>query len=643
MATPVVACGFECGVLPSAGHHLQSGIGSPSFDTTTFRSGLRALRCDATAALVSGTLVFTGSTVAVGRVYIRFASLPSADCILADWDSSTNANIWFKASDSKLYARIGTTAGASGIAVTTGQWYRLDFKWDDTNNTSDLQVDGVAAGQARAAFSVAVPGRIPFGLLTSVTADIYFDDLILSVTAVDYPLGAGFVKSYIPNADGLHNVAGANDFEKTLTGTDITNATTDAWQLIDDRPLPTTSVDFVNGIGPPNSTDYVEWQYEDSAEANAPRAVEGLIVYHDASGAGTNNFSVTLREHAGGTSADIMAPATRNVGATITYARAQFATVPGTSDAWTTVKFNALRSRFLVSDASPDPYIDAAMLEAEFSSAAGTNAPAENAAGTGTANAPSIGLAPAAGLSSGTGVANAAAANIQPKAGVASGTGAVSDATTQVAPTAGNAAGTGAASNATTKIDATAGVASGTGAASDATVALAKDALAEAATGAGAAYGVTAQVAGSAALAAGTGAASDATVVFAHDAPAEAATGTGAAAGATTHIEPTADATAGTGAAADAAASVAPTAEVAAGTGAASDATVSTGGTFVEANAENAAGAGAAYGATTKVEPVIAAATGTGAAAAATTNIAPTADAAAGTGAAFDEIGRAHV
>src|SRR3990167_3528086 len=368
MATPVVACGFECGVLPSAGHHLQSGIGSPSFDTTTFRSGLRALRCDATAALVSGTLVFTGSTVAVGRVYIRFASLPSADCILADWDSSTNANIWFKASDSKLYARIGTTAGASGIAVTTGQWYRLDFKWDDTNNTSDLQVDGVAAGQARAAFSVAVPGRIPFGLLTSVTADIYFDDWLVSTTAVDYPLGAGYVLSYIPNADGTHNVDGANDFEKTLTGTDITNATTDAWQLIDERPLPTTAVDFINGIGPPNSTDYVEWQYEDSTEANAPRAVEGLIVYHDASGAGTNNFSVTLREHAGGTSADIMAPATRNVGATITYARAQFATVPGTSDAWTTVKFNALRSRFLVSDASPDPYIDAAMLEAEFPS-----------------------------------------------------------------------------------------------------------------------------------------------------------------------------------------------------------------------------------------------------------------------------------
>src|SRR3990172_4596107 len=206
MATPVVACGFECGVLPSAGHHLQSGIGSPSFDTTTFRSGLRALRCDATAALVSGTLVFTGSTVAVGRVYIRFASLPSADCILADWDSSTNANIWFKASDSKLYARIGTTAGASGIVVTTGQWYRLDFLWNDTANTSDLQVDGVAAGQASAAFTVGSPGLIPFGVLTAVTADVYFDDWLVSTTSGDYPLGAGHVPSYLPNAAGAPNV-----------------------------------------------------------------------------------------------------------------------------------------------------------------------------------------------------------------------------------------------------------------------------------------------------------------------------------------------------------------------------------------------------------------------------------------------------
>src|SRR3972149_1617897 len=115
MATPVVDCGFECGVLSSSGH-LVPGNGSPSFDTTTFRSGLRALRCNAAAASVSGILAFLGSAVVVGRVYVRFASLPSADCILADWDTTSAANIWFKAADSTLYARVGTTAGASGVA-----------------------------------------------------------------------------------------------------------------------------------------------------------------------------------------------------------------------------------------------------------------------------------------------------------------------------------------------------------------------------------------------------------------------------------------------------------------------------------------------------------------------------------------------
>jgi len=105
--------------------------------------------------------------------------------------------------------------------------------------------------------------------------------------------------------------------------------------------------------------------YENSVEPVAPRAVDAMGVYHDASGAGSNNFSVTLRDSIGATTADIIPPGIRNVGATISYERAHFTTIPG-GGAWTTEAFNALRSRFLVSDASPDPYIDALMLEAEF-------------------------------------------------------------------------------------------------------------------------------------------------------------------------------------------------------------------------------------------------------------------------------------
>ena len=375
MVSSVFTCGFECGDNSALGIHWALVGGSVSIETTTVRTGLRAVRCNPSASSESirSTGAHTSTIRHIGRVYVYFVALPSADTGLVTHGSGSAApQVRFKQSDSKIYSAVSTTFGATGVAVTTGQWYRLDY--DFNVNTAgadfcDVQVDGVACGQATAAGTSTGSASDIIGVVNTATADVIFDDVILSSTAADYPIGAGFVKSYIPNADGAHNlVGGANDFERSATSVAITNSTTDAYDLINERPLPTTEVDFINAVAPP-TTDYVEWAYEDSTEADAPRAVEAILVTHDAGSAGTCAYSVTLREHAGGTTADIF-NSTQNVGATITYRRAHFATVPGTSDAWTTTKFNALRSRFTVTDASPDIYLDAAMLEAEFPEAA---------------------------------------------------------------------------------------------------------------------------------------------------------------------------------------------------------------------------------------------------------------------------------
>lgn len=378
MATPVYCCGFECGAIPSSGgsaateHLLKVDVGL-SFSTSTFRSpGLRALRSNPTAATQAGRVTVSDGTplTLVSRFYVGFAVLPSADCTIYTHPGilpPSGPSVRFKQSDSKLYAAVGTTFGATGVAVTTGVWYRIDFKsviGAGSNDTADVQVDGVVCGQATAAGAGGGSGQIYIGCCDVVNADVFFDDHIISLTGADYPFGGGYVLSYIPNADGAHNVAGANDFERSLTGVDITNATTDAFDLINERPIPTTAVDFINGIAPPNATDYVEWAYEDSIQTVAPRAVEAILVVHDAGGSGTNSYTVTLRDSGGGTTANIFS-GTQNFGATITQRRAHFATIPG-AGAWTLTAFNALRSRFLVSDASPDPYIDAAMLEAEY-------------------------------------------------------------------------------------------------------------------------------------------------------------------------------------------------------------------------------------------------------------------------------------
>jgi hypothetical protein len=314
-------------------------------------------------------------------VYFATA-LPTADTPIVAYISgaTTGPNIAFKNSDSKLYAAVGSTLGASGVTVTTGQWYRLD--WDFNINTGgndvcDVKVEGTTCTQATAA-GVSGTGDQFIGVISTATADIYWDDFLWSATAADYPLGAGYVLSYVPNEDGdgssanRHNGLGANEVERTLTGTDITNTTTTAYQLVDDRPMETAAGDFIAWLTNGTAGDYVEVGYENSVESVAPRTVEAIVGFHDAGGAGTHNFQVTLRESGGATTADIAPATTRNVGATLNWIRAHFATVPGTATAWDTTKFNALRSRFIATDASPDVYLDGLMLEAEFVPAADT-------------------------------------------------------------------------------------------------------------------------------------------------------------------------------------------------------------------------------------------------------------------------------
>jgi hypothetical protein len=378
------SCGCECGVSNSR-HWDFGGSGLWSFSTTTVRSGLRSLRynpsnSNATITFGSDSLNFslTSSTSKTRRDYVRFTTLPNADCIIGWYDYSGSSAGWgFKVSDSKIYAAVEIagviTFGSTGVSVTTGTWYRIDVKTVGSvvTGTADVRVNGVACGQATGAFaadSADFPHLGSNGV--NITADIFFDDFSFSQTAGDYPLSDGYIKSYIPNADGAHNVAGANDFERSGTGTDITNATTDANVLVAKRPLPSAAGTYINGVAPPNATDYVEWQYEDSSEPAAPIGVEIIVVMHTAGGSGSCNATVTLREHAGATSAQAMN--LNNNATALQYSGQYFATVPGTADAWTTTKFNALRSRFLVSDASPDPFVDAAMLEVEFPSTSGT-------------------------------------------------------------------------------------------------------------------------------------------------------------------------------------------------------------------------------------------------------------------------------
>ncbi|HXJ56504.1 MAG TPA: hypothetical protein VNU68_07575 [Verrucomicrobiae bacterium] len=243
---------------------------------------------------------------------------------------------------------------------------------DCSNNPRliDTRVDGVALGQKSLAVASASATSFKFGSDESATYDAFYDDVVLSVTTGDYPIGPGYVHHFVPTSDGTHNIAGAADFKRGAAGVDILNATTDSYLLVDDVPMddatPDTD-DYINAIAPANATDYTENKFGPAPSIPtpvvAPRAVDAIVAYHQAgTGAGTSQF----RLNDNGTEDTIVS--LNGIGViTLRYSRKQYATMPGGGGAWTVARFNDLRIRFgFSSDANPDQYFDCAMIEAEF-------------------------------------------------------------------------------------------------------------------------------------------------------------------------------------------------------------------------------------------------------------------------------------
>ena len=351
---------------------------------TTVRLGSRSLRCfpDAYYAIVRFPDAAGGAFTDrwVGRCYLRFATLPNATIGLLS-HAASGPRMQFNQTDSKLYAAVDSTLGATGVTVTTGVWYRIDFNFfvgAGANDTCDVQVDGVACGQASAASASTTNPHFDFGGLEISTGEWFYDDFVLSITAGDYPIGAGNVYHFVPTSDGTHNVAGTGDFQRGNTATDILNATTTAYQLVDDVPLPTGTVsetDNIRAVAPVNATDYVEVVFGPapgiSTPTTEPRAVDVIAAYHQL-GTGSSNLRLALNDN--GTTDDVLNVTAAGV-TTYRYICKHYADPPSAASAWTVVSgngnFNNVRLRVYSSDATVDQCLDGVMIEAGFAEVAG--------------------------------------------------------------------------------------------------------------------------------------------------------------------------------------------------------------------------------------------------------------------------------
>ncbi len=381
--TPVFCCGLECGQLASTAHwNTSTGV---SISTTTTRSGGRSLRCNPSAQTANtNCVVSAGSTVVVGRAYVYFASLPTANIIVFGTKNSGSSGtfyfgVGFKQSDSSIYAALyngfatSFSFGTNGFAIATGQWYQIDYLEvvGGVNTTVDVQVNEIPVSQFSTA-NTSTNTNNSLGHVANYTADIFFDDVVFSNTQADYPIGAGYVNHFIPVSDGTHNITSAGDFLVGAAGANITNSTTNSYTYIDDVPLESAVNDFINmALDSGGGAEYVEHLFGPasgiSTPTAGPRAVEVICGFHQAS---TGSANSTFKLNDAGT--EDTYKAFSGAGATsILYARKHYANAPSDSNAWSVSgsfgNFNNLKHRFGYStSANPDQYLDCVMIEAEF-------------------------------------------------------------------------------------------------------------------------------------------------------------------------------------------------------------------------------------------------------------------------------------
>lgn len=375
--TPVWTCGFECGIFNTTGSHWTQSHGLPAYSTATVRSGARSLRINPSATTSDATsMTLASASHWVIRCYIYFATLPNATIPLVT--AGSQSGLYFVSSDNSIRCGLNTsTVAASGVVVTTGQWYRLDVDVDGGVNTNG-RVDGVDLLDSP--FGGGSPyTTMKLGSDAAVTCDMFFDDVIVSETGADYPIAGGYVNHFIPTSDGTHSGLTTSDFGRTLTGTDILNSTTDSYLLLDDVPLESgSSVDWINMLAPVAST-YVENVFGPASGIStptvAPRMASIIIGIH-AAGTGAYNAEWLLNDN-GSTSAIFTASAVAGV-TTVIYKTLNLADPPSAASAWTLSgngNFNNIRVRFGPTssvDANPDVYFDCAMIEAEFAEVSNT-------------------------------------------------------------------------------------------------------------------------------------------------------------------------------------------------------------------------------------------------------------------------------
>lgn len=300
MTTPFWITGFEYGLstLTANGGGLCSGLTStPTISGTQKHSGNYALRVNPTAAArIMQSPALGSRNLLVGRLYFYIASAPASEAQLFGAHIVANQNLMFYFDPSTTKIRIGS-ASYSGYSTTTcanSTWHYVDFSADIHANPWVIQwkIDGNAETTFQPAQAADTIDYFIFGANISTTYDAYFDDVVLSVTGADYPIGPGGTQGLSPSGDGTHN-AGTNVMEDN-DGNDIGAVT--AYDHVNSVPIGSTTTyikQSANGTG-----NYAGVTFADISDTHAAIiGAEAVLAYRAASATGDTGGCIVTKDN----------------------------------------------------------------------------------------------------------------------------------------------------------------------------------------------------------------------------------------------------------------------------------------------------------------------------------------------------------
>jgi hypothetical protein len=376
--TPIWMQGFESGIIPylerftATPGMLLGSSGTGLIDSSTVRTGSYSMSVSPAGSGSSVALQFNygvpfNATVTVEHFAMRLAALPAADAVVSHLIANGNEWMWlyYKQSTGKWTVALGGTwAGRaevqSSVSAVAGQWHTFDFKFQTSVDpvVVDWYVDGSAQPQltnpAGGATSVVHAGWGQTSLTTSATYTGYYDDIMLSGTAADFPLGDVRISALKPNAMGTHNTPAnyQNDDSTALNAT--------SWQRVDEIPMsPSATTDYIKEITA-GSSSYAEIAFADTTQT----CVRGASIFFGVHAAGAQNNNVGVVGVTNGVSYTILNGNIANTG--VRYAQrvtSQSTTLAGVGP-WTQAIVNGITARFGYStDVAPIPYLDSIVLE----------------------------------------------------------------------------------------------------------------------------------------------------------------------------------------------------------------------------------------------------------------------------------------